>query len=123
MVSLAKYAPPPWRERRGAIAAQWGGEGDLAVSHLWQRPPHPPRFAGPLPLPQGERGKSRGSSSPSPALRRARRLRLRPAVAQTDRAVEHQPARRRILVAVEIAEPLELHRRVLVRRGERGLEP
>src|SRR6266403_1050448 len=45
----------PSRERRGPIAQQWGGEGAVTASEFRRQPPHPPRFAGPLPLSQGER--------------------------------------------------------------------
>ncbi len=49
--------PLPLRERKGPIAQQWEGEGDAAaLVVVLQRPPHPPRYAGPLPLPRGERG-------------------------------------------------------------------
>src|SRR5471030_3165463 len=47
-------SPLPLRERTGPIARQWGGEGDGAAAFSWRQTPHPPRFAGPLPLPQGE---------------------------------------------------------------------
>jgi hypothetical protein len=60
--------PLPSRERPfdncsgGPIAEQWEGEGDGATAHIILRePPHPPRCAGPLPLPQGERGKIGGA--------------------------------------------------------------
>jgi hypothetical protein len=53
--------PLPSRERKGPIAEQWEGEGDGATAHIILRePPHPPRCAGPLPLPQGEREKIGG---------------------------------------------------------------
>src|SRR5258708_38021493 len=34
---------------------RWEGEGFAATSEQRREPPHPPRFAGPLPLPHGER--------------------------------------------------------------------
>jgi hypothetical protein len=50
--------PLPLRERKGPIAEQWEGEGDVAATRLILRqPPHPPRYAGPLPLPRGAREK------------------------------------------------------------------
>src|SRR5580700_4326257 len=51
-----------------------------------------------------------------------RHLRPRPAVAQPDRAVEDEPPRRRIRIAAEIAEALELHRGFAVVAGKRWFE-
>src|SRR5215475_6844679 len=47
----------------------------------------------------------------------------RPGIAQADRAVEHETARRRVRIAAEIALPLELDGVVGICRGKRGLEP
>src|ERR1700730_7498903 len=50
------------------------------------------------------------------------RARLGPAVAQPDRAVEDEPARRRVGVSAEIALALELDRRRLLGAGEPRLD-
>src|SRR5262249_3409196 len=49
--------------------------------------------------------------------------RLGVAVAQADGAVEHRLSRCAVLVAGEIAKPLELHGRFPIVRGERRLDP
>src|SRR6202023_3017604 len=51
-----------------------------------------------------------------------RGLSLRIGVAQPDGAVEDETAGRRVRIAAEIAQPLELHRLLAVARGERRLE-
>src|SRR5579862_8988201 len=63
-----------------------------------------------------------GGSSRSLKRSGAARLLACPAVAQADRAVEHQMPRRAVGVAAEIAEPLELHRRQAVVLGDGRLE-
>src|SRR5450759_273836 len=48
---------------------------------------------------------------------------LRKRIAQADRPVEHRTVRRRVLVAHEIALPLELHHVGGIGRSDRGLDP
>src|SRR4051794_17809573 len=47
----------------------------------------------------------------------------RPRVLERDRSIEHHPARLRLGVHAEIAEPLELHLVALLRPGETRFEP
>src|SRR5260221_14506620 len=65
LVPFPTFSFLPFRERGGPIAAQWGGEGIPAVSHLWQRPPRPSRFAGP-PRSRKGRGESLADHHPRP---------------------------------------------------------
>src|SRR6266849_22850 len=67
MSTISKLCPLPSRERRGPIAQQWEGEGAAAASPTCWQTPHPPRFAGPLPLPQGGRDSGRPLRFPIPS--------------------------------------------------------
>src|SRR5262245_41071419 len=95
------------------------------LSHFWgalqSRRRRTPKFCKTTPCTRTSREIGSLSSAAQPQDSPASRH-FGPGVAQADRAVEHEAARPGIRVTVEVALPLELHRRVGVVAGKARLE-